>query len=92
MEYSNLFVCLLGVGTVFMGLISIIVICKVMGFLCRGFGEKKDNKESVSITNPDKHGETVTCKDELVAAISAAIAEDLGKDIKAIKILSIRKI
>ena len=35
MEYSNVFVCLLGVGTVFFGLICIIVLATLMSRACR---------------------------------------------------------
>ena len=36
MEYSNLFVCLMGMGTVFFGLICLIVLTTVMGKIVGG--------------------------------------------------------
>ena len=54
---ENLFVVLMGVGTVFFGLICIILLCTAMS-----------------------------------AAISAAIAEDMGTDPAGIRILSVKKL
>lgn len=77
MEPSNVFVCLMGLGTVFVGLICIIILCKVMSFLCM----KVESKKNV-----------IPNRQEFVAAVSAAIAEDLGEDISAIRIISITKL
>jgi Na+-transporting methylmalonyl-CoA/oxaloacetate decarboxylase gamma subunit len=49
---------------------------------------KPEKKEDVK---PEK-SDTIQNKGEFVAAISAAIAEDLGKDISAIRITKIKKI
>ena len=40
MEYSNLFVCLMGLGTVFVGLVCIILLVTLMSLVCRSTGEK----------------------------------------------------
>ena len=37
---SNLFVLCLGIGTVFVGLICIIVLCKLMSIICTKFSKK----------------------------------------------------
>lgn len=84
MDYSNVFVCLMGIGTVFFGLICLIALTTVMGHICRPHGD------SVSI--PDHLPSTEPNRQELVAAVSAAIAEDLGTDITGIRILSIKKL
>ena len=39
MEYSNLFVCLMGMGTVFFGLICLIVLTTVMGKIVGGHAD-----------------------------------------------------
>ena len=36
-ELSNLFVVCLGIGVVFVGLVCLILICKIMGYLCTSF-------------------------------------------------------
>ena len=38
MEYSNLFVCLMGMGTVFVGLVCIVVLVIGMSAICRKLG------------------------------------------------------
>ncbi len=84
---SNLTVVLMGLGTVFFGLICIIFLCYIMSAIVKLF-VKPEKKEDVK---PEK-SDTIQNKGEFVAAISAAIAEDLGKDISAIRITKIKKI
>ena len=93
---NNLFVVLLGVGTVFVGLICIIVLCKIISLCCNVNTKKEDTpvadtpvstQQSVA---PAKKAE-IPNRREVVAAIAAAIAEDLGEDISAIRILSIEQ-
>ena len=89
MEYSSLFVCLMGMGTVFFGLICLIVLTTLMG---RIVGHPKT---AVSAAAPSDSAAPVTSepnRQELIAAVSAAIAEDLGTDITGIRILSIKKV
>ena len=88
MEYSNLFVCLMGMGTVFFGLICLIVLTAIMGhFFARQ--QKTATPASVSAAPAADHG---PIRPEVVAAISAALAEDLGTDITGIRIKSIKKL
>ena len=35
MDYSNLFVCLMGLGTVFVGLVCIILLVTLLCYVCR---------------------------------------------------------
>ena len=70
-EYSDLFVVLLGLGTVFAGLLCIILLISVMSWLC-------------SRTAPKAAA--------MIAAVSAAIAEDMGTDVSAIRIVSMKKV
>ena len=86
MEYSNVFVCLMGMGTVFFGLICLIVLTSLMGRIC---GKKKN---TVSATPAAAPVAAEPDRQELVAAISAAIAEELGTDISGIRILSMKKL
>ncbi len=87
--YNPAFVCLLGIGTVFIGLICIIIICKLMSLCC----SKTSADTPESKTSPmENQGETIPNRQEFIAAVSAAIAEDMGKDISAIRILSVKKI
>ncbi len=83
MEYSNLFVVLMGIGTVFFGLICLIVLLWIMGKLFR----RAVNPAPVQTTEraPSNGG-------EILAAISAAIAEELGTDVSGFRIVSIKKL
>ena len=86
MGYSSLFVCMMGMGTVFFGLICLIIITYSMSYLC----ETKHRASADIASAPAPAAEPIG--PELVAAISAALAEDLGTDITGIRILSIKKL
>ena len=90
MDYSNLFVCLMGMGTVFFGLICLIVLTTLMG---RIIGHPE---AAVPAATPPAPSAAPTAtepnRQELIAAVSAAIAEELGTDITGIRILSIKKV
>ena len=85
MEPSNLLVVCLGIGTVFFGLICLIAICKVTSLICMLF--EKDAKQAYA---PKE--ETISNKQEVLAAVCAAIAEETGADAKNIRVLSFKRI
>lgn len=97
MEISIAFVCALGIGTVFIGLICIVLLCKVISLIC---GETSSTKEegvqqpkAVAQTTVNSTAKTANInRGEVVAAISAAIAEELGTAVTGIRIVSIKKI
>ena len=86
MEYSNLLVVLMGVGTVFFGLICLILLVWVMGLILRSSERPAPLAPSAPAPAPAANSA------ELIAAISAAIAEETGEDISAIRITSIHKL
>lgn len=95
MENSSTFVVVLGLATTFIGLICIIFLTKIMSILCRFTGKKemtKDEPKAGNVSVPSVRTEQIPNRGEFVAAISAAIAEDMGKDVSSIRILSIKKI
>lgn len=90
MDYSNLFVVLMGVGTVFVGLICIILLVSLMGWICRRLEKPAPRTEQApAATSP---APDAARSGEVLAAVSAAIAEELGADVSAIRIKSIRRI
>jgi len=91
MEISNAFVCLMGLGVVFFGLICIILLCMLMSAICRKF-DKSAEAPTVIESVPTEIKTTITNRQEFIAAVSAAIAEDLGKDISALRILSVKEL
>ena len=84
----NWFVVLMGIGTVFAGLIAIIVICLITGFAA---GNKKKNKKP-PLKTAVNGTEDPRVSQELIAAVSAACAEDMGTDVSRIRVISFRKI
>ena len=88
-EISNLFVVVLGVGTVFVGLICIIILCKIIGLFCSS-ADKATRAPAVSAA--PVVNQPIQNKQEILAAVSAVVAEELGTDVSAIRILSFKKI
>ncbi len=84
---STWFVILLGLSTVFIGLILLICICKIMSWFCLTFV-----KERKSAPAPATAPAAIPNKPEFVAAVGAVIAEELGTDVSGIRIRSIKKI
>lgn len=91
MEYSNLFVCLMGMGTVFVGLVCIVLIVSVMSAIVRKLKGNAAAPAPVAAA-PVQPQVNSGKKPELIAAIAAAIAEDMGTDVSAIRIISIKKV
>ena len=87
-EINNAFVVVMGIGTVFIGLICIIIVCKIVGFFCN-IGAKKSADEKIFTPNVP---EIIENKEEIIAAVTAACAEDMGKDVSALRVLSFKKI
>ena len=94
-DYSNLFVCLMGMGTVFFGLICLIGMTGLMSAL--GGGQDAPPVSPVSPA-PRQAAPAVSAPAgdrpplELLAAVSAALAEDLGTEPAGIRIISMKKV
>lgn len=91
MEYSNLFVVLMGLGTVFAGLLCIILLVTLMSWVCNRTAAPAASK-SAPAAIPQTAAPVSAVTPPMMAAISAAIAEDMGTDISAIRIVSIKKV
>ncbi len=87
-EPSIGFVCAMGVGIVFIGLVCIVFITWLMGLAC-GSGRQKAEKKSAPVAAPKT--QVIENKQEIIAAVSAVLAEELGRDVSAIRILSFKK-
>jgi Na+-transporting methylmalonyl-CoA/oxaloacetate decarboxylase gamma subunit len=77
-------VILLGMGTVFVGIAAIIVICLLISLISRG------RREEPSKAIKEEEQEQIS--GELAAVIGAAVAGELGADVSAIKIVSVKKV
>jgi len=89
---SNLFVVLMGVGTVFFGLVCIIFLSTAMSKVCSLLEKKPAAAPTVAAAAPAAQENAIPNRQAMIAAIAAAIAEDLGTDISGIRILSVNKI
>ena len=92
-EYSSLFVCLMGMGTVFFGLICLIALTMIMGAVV---GRNAPAVPQIPVPAAPAASRTSAPpeanRQEIAAAVSAAIAEELGTDITGIRILSMKKL
>ena len=84
----------LGLGMVFFGLICIIALCYILGAIIRAFESRRPAPAAAQPTEQAAPAQTesITKNGALIAAISAAIAEDMGTDVSAIRIQSIKKL
>lgn len=88
-------VILMGIGMVFVGLICLIVICYLLGAVLKRFKGKEEAKPAVAVAKAPAASNVsapIENKQELIAAISCVIAEELGTSVSAIRIKSIKKV
>lgn len=86
---SNGFVVLLGIGTVFVGLVCIILLLELVHIIVAKFAKPDAPKP---VNNTAVTTAPIENREEIIAAVSAAVAEELGTDVSAIRILSFKKI
>lgn len=98
-EYSNLFVVLMGLGTVFAGLLCIILLVTLMSWVCsRTTGAKAapraaaPSAPAAAPSAPAAAPAAGAVTPAMMAAVAAAIAEDMGTDVSAIRIVSMKKV
>ena len=91
MDYSSVFVILMGLGTVFFGLICLIALTTLMGAV---LGQRRPAVPAVAAAAPVPAAPVAPEPNRqiMAAAIAAAIAEDLGTDITGIRIVSMKKL
>lgn len=88
MQVSNLFVCLMGMGVTFIGLTCLILLTAVMGRIVNALGREVKPAPPSAPEAP----EAIANRQEVIAAVAAALAEELGTDVSGIRILSFRKV
>ena len=89
MEYSSLFVTLMGIGTVFFGLICIIFLTMAMGAILKGKGKTPAVAPAAA---PAPAPKPQGMQPEIVAAITAALSEEVGISSRSMNIVNIKKI
>lgn len=89
---SNLYVVGMGLGVVFVGLIAIIILCYIIGAICTAGKKNRKTEISVEPQPVAPAPAVIENRGEIIAAVSAAVAEELGTEVSAIRILSFKKI
>ncbi len=87
MDYSIPFVVLMGMGTVFFGLICLIAITALMGKILHREAPAAPAAQTAPAAQAAPALDAPT-----VAAIAAALAEELGTDVTGLRIHSIRRL
>ena len=84
-------VCLIGVAVVFVGLACSIGLVELMHLVTKPSAKKAENApvQSAPVAAPST---VIENRDEVVAAVCAAIAEENGTDISAIRVVSFKKV
>lgn len=86
------FVVVLGMVIVFIGLICLIALISFMGAIMKKVNAKHETAAEAAASAAVPAEADIPNRGELVAAISVALAEELGKDVKAIRIHSIKRV
>ena len=92
--YSPLFVTLMGIGTVFFGLICIIVLTTIMGSVLKSNAKPAAPAPAAApkAAAPAAPAVNTAKEQEILAAVTAAVTEDLGPSASRMQITSINKI
>ncbi len=92
MSQHDIFVVCMGIATVFVGLICIVILCKILSALCN-MGKKSGSFPSTpNVQNVAVNNEKIENRQEIIAAVTAVCAEEMGADISALRVISFKKI
>ncbi len=92
------FVCLMGMGIVFIGLVCIIVLIEIMSRILGGTKPAPaadTSVQSAPVAAPPQTPTTpvaVINRGEVIAAVCAAVAEELGVGVEALRVVSFRQV
>ena len=90
------FVCLIGIGVVFVGLVCIIGLVELLTLVCNKILAKGETRAPAEKEAPapvkQATSTAIENRGEIVAAVCAAIAEKEGTDISAIRVISFKKV
>ena len=87
------FVCLIGIAVVFVGLAVIIGLIELMNLITTKLeGKKKAVAPKAPVASAPVASGVIENRDEIVAAVCSAVAEENGTDISAIRVFSFKKI
>ena len=90
MQVSNLFVCLMGMGTTFVGLTCIIFLTMLMGKVLKSKAPEPPKAAPVPVAAPAVPADGLTA--EVKIAIIAALQQEPGFDLSRVTSIDIRRI
>ena len=88
--YADWMVVVMGVGVVFLGLVLIILICKIMGLFF--VKSAKTDSKPAAVAQAPVNSAVIENRQEIIAAVTAACAEEMRKDISALRVISFKKL
>ena len=91
-ELSNAMVVGIGLGTVFVGLIALILLCYVMSAFCKMLKKDAPKNAEEKVPAVSHSSAPIANKQEVLAACCAVIAEELGTEANNIKVLSFKRL
>ncbi len=83
-------VCIIGIATVFVGLICLIAITMIMSAVIRSL--KRPDKAMAPNLSSAAANAPIANKAEIIAGVCAVIAEELGEDVSNIRVTSFKKL
>ena len=88
------FVAMLGISIVLLGLACLIGLCTLMSALCRVLTKEKNAKPKETLASVEQPSVStpIPNREEILAAVTAVIAEELGTDVSAIRVHSFRSL
>ncbi|MBQ8525363.1 MAG: OadG family protein [Clostridia bacterium] len=92
MDVSNGIVIGLGLGIVFAGLICLVIICSLLGQICKRLIKPEAESAAPAVNSAPAAAAPIANKQELIAAICAAIAEELGTEASNIRVTSFKRL
>lgn len=92
MVYSPVFVTLMGIGTVFFGLICIIFLTVAMGGVMKTSAKAPAKTPAAAPAAPAPAPKPQGMQPEIVAAITAVLSEEVGIPANSMNIVNIKKI
>lgn len=93
MDVSNGIVIALGLGIVFAGLICIIIICSIMGAVCKKLVKPEAAAPAPAAAPTAANSNApIANKQEIIAGVCAVIAEELGTDVSNIRVTSFKRV
>ena len=89
---SDVLVCIIGIGTVFVGLVTLVLICNALSIVCKALFKAEPAKQEKTAPVSAPKNAQIENKQEIIAGVCAVIAEELGTDVNNLKVTSFKRV